>query len=450
MRILPLAVLLAWAAAAADYPASAGYVNDFTGTIPDAVQQALELRIRAFERATSDDIAVAIMPSLEGQPVEEFAHGLFQSWKIGKAGLNNGVLFLWVPSEHKSRIEVGSGLANALPDGDCAKILNQAGELFRQGQSSAGVSAVVDGIIQRLGEVPLKTPPPAGGSRPGHGDLPGGLLLTGVALLAIALGIMFYHTVRTQQLQREVPATIARSEQWLQEASVAGARAAADLDALRGQAPPEVWDGLAASLAVSPEHLETLRQKLDHIQSQRREEYREWNAAYDDLRLWTRSFEKQTALFGNIGTTLKQFQEARDAAQEQFSQFPARLSEMEARMAAADAGERNGKLLIAAQETFAKAGELRQNSPVNWLQVGDLLVDTQACLHRLAVLLDPVADDKAKRAAILAPRPPRYWTASAGSSPAGEELAALTGVWNAHNMMYNPKDTGVAGSSTGS
>lgn len=159
MRILPLALLLAGAAAAADYPASAGYVNDFTGTLPDAVQQALELRIRAFERATSDEIAVAIMPSLQGQSLEEYAHGLYQSWKIGEAGLNTGVLFLWIPSEHKSRLEVGSGLASILTDQECAKILTRAEDLFGQGQASAGVSAVVDGVIQRLGEVPPEDAP---------------------------------------------------------------------------------------------------------------------------------------------------------------------------------------------------------------------------------------------------------------------------------------------------
>ena len=186
------------------------------------------------------------------------------------------------------------------------------------------------------------------------------------------------------------------------------------------------------------------------IRSQRPEEYRQWNAADGDLRLWRRSFENQTALFANIGTTWKQFQEARDAAVEQFSQLPTPLSEMESRMAAADAGERNRKLLMAAQETFAKAGELRQHPPVNWLLVCDLLVDTQACLHKLAVLLDPEADDKARRNAILAPRPPRYWAAGAASSPAGEELAALSAVWNTHSMAYYAPETGGAGSSAGS
>ncbi len=450
MRRLPLALLLAWAAAAADYPASAGYINDFTGTLPDAVGQALELRVRAFERATSDEIAVAIMPSLQGQSVEEFAHGLFDSWKLGQAGQNNGVLFLWVPSEQKFRIEVGYGLASALTDRDVARILDQAQELFRQGQSSAGVSAVVDGIIRRLDEVPPKALPPAAGSQPGRGDVPGTPLPAAMGLLAIALGIMYYYTARTHQLQRKVPATIARSGQLLQEASAASAQASAGLDALREQAPPEVWESLAASLAVSPERLQTLRLKLEEIQSKHREEYREWRAAYEELRLWTRSYEEQTALFAKIGTTLTQFEEVRDTAQEPFSAIPTQLSEMEARMAAEDAGERIGKLLTAARETFAKAGELREQPPVNWLLVRDLLADTQACLQRLTVLLDPLADDKAKRAAILAPRPPRYWTGATASSPAGEEVAALTAIWNAHNMMYSPAGTGGKGSSAGS
>jgi uncharacterized protein len=448
LRILPLALLLAWAAAAADYPASAGYVNDFTGTLPDAVQQALELRVRAFERATSNEVAVAIMPSLQGQSLDEFAHGLFHSWNVGKVGLNNGVLFLWVPSEHKSRIEVGSGLANALTDQDCAKILDQADGLFRQEEYSAGVRAAVDGIIQHLGEVPPKTLPPAGGSQPEHSNLPGVLVIAGIALLGIALGMMLYHVARTHQLQQEVPATIARAAQLLQESSTASLQAAADLDSLRDEAPPEVWDGLAASLAVSPEHLQALRQKLDRIQAQRREEYREWNVAYHDLCLWTRLFEKQTALFTNIGTTLTQFRQAHDAALERIAQLPPLLSEMETRMAAADAGERNQKLLTAAQETFAKAGELGQHPPVNWLLVCDLLDDTQECLQRLGVLLDPDADAKTKRAAILANRSPRYWTAGNPSSAAGEELAALAAVWNTHNMMYYPPSTGGDASSS--
>jgi hypothetical protein len=48
-----VALTLAWAASATDYPASSGYIDDFTGTIPEAVQQALERRVRAYGRGVA-------------------------------------------------------------------------------------------------------------------------------------------------------------------------------------------------------------------------------------------------------------------------------------------------------------------------------------------------------------------------------------------------------------
>ena len=441
MRVLPLALLLVRIAAGADYPASAGYVNDFTGIVPGAVQQALELRVRAYERATSNEIAVAVVPSLDGQTVEEYARGLFRSWKIGKPDKNNGVLFLWAPTERRLRIEVGYGLENILGDQDCAEILNQATGLFRQGDYSAGVSAVVDGIIRRIGEAPVRVP----GSERGHSgrrDLPAGLLVAVIALLAITLGVMHYHTTRVHQLQWEVPATIARAEQSLDEAAGQSAQAADNLDALRGEAPPEVWDGLAASLAVSPEHLWTLREELDRIKGQRREEYRELNSAHRALRRWRRLFERQTLLFASIGDTLKQLRASRDASLEQISRLPAWLAQMADRVAAAGGDERNAKLMGAAQDTFDRVRALRQHEPVNWLLAADLLADTEACLRCLDVLLDPEADARAKRAAVGTYSATRLWADSGGDSPAWGELAALRAVWNVQTSTYVASDSG--------
>ena len=302
-------------------------------------------------------------------------------------------------------------------------------------------------VTGRMSEVDLNVANPDAGNRPEEGGIPGSLLTAGIGLLAIGLAMMIYYTARTHRLQREIPAALVHSGDLLAEASASMAQAAGALDALREQAPAEVWEGLAASLALSPEHLQALRGQLERIRSQSREEYRQWKEAEDDLRLWSRSFENQTALFADIGTTWAQVQEARDTALVLFAQLPAPLSEMESRMAAADAGERNGKLLTAARETFSKAGELREHPPVNWLLVCDLLVDAQTCLQKLSVLLDPEADDKARRNAIVSPRPPRYWPVGAASSPAGEELAALTAVWNTHGVVYYPAATGGADSS---
>jgi uncharacterized protein len=429
-RILPLALALVCAAAAADYPASAGYVNDFTGMIPDAVQQALEMRLRAYERATSNEVLVAVVSSLQGQTVEEFAQGLFRSWSIGKAGKNNGVLFLWAPTERKVRIQVGYGLESILTDRVCAAILDRVTALFREGSYSEGVRVAVDSIVQRLGD---SAPPPVE-RRPARADFPAALILAGIAFFAIVLAVMHHHTTRTHELQAEVPAAIARAEASLQNASALNAQASADLDSLRAQAPREVWDGFQVALAAAPENLRTLRLELDCIKGQRREEYRELTAAHRALRRWQRDFEKNTATFLSVQNAWQQFCESRDAALEQISRLPGSLALLAGRVAEVGGLEQHEKLLHAAQKTFDKVRDLRRQPPVNWLLVRDLLDDCQKCLDHLAVLLEP-SDPSVIRAAVSAPRSPRYWAGSGQESPAAIELIALMAVWNNQSTL---------------
>src|SRR5262249_33482011 len=150
MKSLALA-LLAVSLSAADYPRPSGYVNDFAGQLDPAARSALENKLRDFEHTTSIEVAVAIVQSLEGEPVEQYANGLFHSWGIGKRGRDNGVLFLWAPNERKLRIEVGYGIESALPKDATDQILADARPLFRDERYSDAVNAVVDGITGRLG-----------------------------------------------------------------------------------------------------------------------------------------------------------------------------------------------------------------------------------------------------------------------------------------------------------
>jgi len=112
-RIL-IALLLAGAASAQDYPKPVAYVNDFANRLSSSRVQALEEKVRAYERATGDEIPVAVVPSLNGMLVDDYAQGLFRAWGVGKAGANNGALFVWAPNERRIRIQVGSGLEEVL------------------------------------------------------------------------------------------------------------------------------------------------------------------------------------------------------------------------------------------------------------------------------------------------------------------------------------------------
>ncbi len=62
-------------------------------------------------------MAFVTVKSLEGEPIEDVANDLFHAWGIGQKNKDNGVLFLLVIGDRRSRLEVGNGLEPILPDG---------------------------------------------------------------------------------------------------------------------------------------------------------------------------------------------------------------------------------------------------------------------------------------------------------------------------------------------
>ena len=80
-------------------------------------KQALENKLVAIDDSSSNQIAVVIIPSLDGYPKEEYATKLFRDWGIGNKKTNNGILLLIAINDRQIRIEVGYGLEGALKFG---------------------------------------------------------------------------------------------------------------------------------------------------------------------------------------------------------------------------------------------------------------------------------------------------------------------------------------------
>ncbi len=139
--ILAILIVLPSAALAA-FPAPKGFVNDFANVISQGTQAKLEGMLEAFEKSTSNEVAVVTLPSLDGEPVENVAVSLFEKWGIGKKGKDNGVLFLVAPNERKMRIEVGYGLEGAINDALAGRILDEAVvPRFKAGDLDSGIAA---------------------------------------------------------------------------------------------------------------------------------------------------------------------------------------------------------------------------------------------------------------------------------------------------------------------
>ncbi|MBU4293636.1 MAG: TPM domain-containing protein, partial [Actinobacteria bacterium] len=97
-----------------NYPNYSSYINDFVGMMDSSWKDKAEELAQKVENDTTCQIAVAIVPTLQGISQEEYAVKLFEKWGIGKADKDNGVLILISPEgvtgNRPLRIEVGYGL----------------------------------------------------------------------------------------------------------------------------------------------------------------------------------------------------------------------------------------------------------------------------------------------------------------------------------------------------
>jgi uncharacterized protein len=141
-------MLFAASAWALDVPSLTGRVVDRAHVLPLDVATSLTYDLEAHETKTSNQVAVLILPSLEGESLEPFSHRVATTWKLGQKGTDNGVLLLVALRERKVRIEVGYGLEGTLTDLRSAHIIRQ--EIvphFRSGDLPGGIAAGVKAIL---------------------------------------------------------------------------------------------------------------------------------------------------------------------------------------------------------------------------------------------------------------------------------------------------------------
>lgn len=134
------------------------WVTDLAGALrPDTIAR-LNDTIGGFERTTTGEMAVVVVRSLDGAPIEDAAARLFELWGIGKRGKDNGLLLLWSTGDRRVRVEVGYGLEGVLPDGKVGAILDTyVIPRFRASEFDEGILAGVDALLAaaRNENVPL-------------------------------------------------------------------------------------------------------------------------------------------------------------------------------------------------------------------------------------------------------------------------------------------------------
>ena len=160
-RLLLLALLCCTAAQAeVAVPTLARRVTDLTGTLDAGQKQVLENKLAAFESRKGSQIAVLMLPTTQPEDVAQFGIRVVDAWKLGRKGVDDGVLLLIAKDDRKLRIEVGYGLEGVLNDATSRRIVSEIiTPFFKSGDFYGGIDAGVDAIIKVVEGEPL--PPPA-------------------------------------------------------------------------------------------------------------------------------------------------------------------------------------------------------------------------------------------------------------------------------------------------
>jgi uncharacterized protein len=168
-------------------------VNDFTNTLSSQEQNALEQKLVAYNDSTSTQVAIIMITSLGGYPVDDYAIQLAEKWGIGQKGKNNGVLIFVSKEDRKIFIPTGYGMEGVMPDGLVKRIIeNDMKPYFKEGRFYEGFDKATDNIFRlAAGEY---TAEPGTGTKEG---LPGILILLGAIFLIVLVFAMRVRTVRT-------------------------------------------------------------------------------------------------------------------------------------------------------------------------------------------------------------------------------------------------------------
>src|SRR5438552_17390531 len=170
-RAILLALLLGWvfpawtsslALANVAVPPLVGRVVDQTGTLSGGDAASLNQTLRSFEARKGSQIAVLIVPTTDGEAIEQYSIRVAETWKIGRKKIDHGALLVVAKNDRHLRIEVGYGLEGALTDVTSKRIIDEEiTPKFKSGDFAGGISAGVNRMIRVIdGEkLPAAEPP---------------------------------------------------------------------------------------------------------------------------------------------------------------------------------------------------------------------------------------------------------------------------------------------------
>ena len=138
--------------AAFTVPPNDGFVTDEVNLLKPDEKAQLTAELERYKSDTSNEIAVLIINSLNGEILEDAALKTLRTWGIGDEKKDNGILIVIVYADRKIRIEVGYGLEGAVTDSTAVGVAEKDMQPnFREGRYYEGIRQAVDSLEKHIG-----------------------------------------------------------------------------------------------------------------------------------------------------------------------------------------------------------------------------------------------------------------------------------------------------------
>jgi uncharacterized protein len=131
------------------------YINDYANLLSLDEENYLNQKLQKYWDSTSTDLVVVILETLNGEEAFDVGLKFYNTWGIGTAAKDNGVLILIAhenndPARRKIWITTGKGAEGFLPDGAAGEVIRTAmAPAFKEKLYGKGINDAVDQIIAR-------------------------------------------------------------------------------------------------------------------------------------------------------------------------------------------------------------------------------------------------------------------------------------------------------------
>ena len=171
-------------------PPLKAHVTDLTNTLTAEQRAAIDARLDTFEARKGTQVAVLIVPTTQPETIEQYAIRVAEKWKLGRKGVDDGVVLLVAVKDRAVRIEVGYGLEGPLPDATAKRIVEEdIVPRFKQNDFYGGIDAGVNRIMAVVEGEALPAPRAKASAQPGESGFME-LIVIGFMLIFVVGGMI--------------------------------------------------------------------------------------------------------------------------------------------------------------------------------------------------------------------------------------------------------------------